>query len=457
MISREQIALAATMAVGYGTIYLGPSILRRLACLPKMFGLSLRSKTKGAFIQIGNLKITDEERLRHTHIVGATGSGKTVLLENLIYEDIARGYGCLIIDPKGDREFLGRIREFSKTQGREIDFKLLSSIYTNESLAWNPCRVGIAQEIETKLMNAWTFSEPFYEKACSAALLEVLKKLGTGSLSLRLLSEELEILTKKEKNHPARALHLDIHNLLESTWGEILLPKDDREELILLNLIRNGHILFVDLPTEGRSRDSARIGKLLLQELLLTSGYLKSYPSLRPQRPFSVYIDEFDAFATQSFISLLNKGRSSGFMIHLAHQTLSDLKRVDEGEGTFQGQVMGNTNIRFVFRQDDPVDSETWSKFFGTKLTIKSTYRTTDGLATGESSNRESLEFRIHPDSIKELSVGQCIASIKSRRLLELKQIPLPQPSKYRIELPLIRQSNSKTKTTESKTEVISL
>jgi type IV secretory pathway TraG/TraD family ATPase VirD4 len=147
-----------------------------------------------------------------------------------------------------------------------------------------------------------------------------------------------------------------------------------------------------------------------------------------------VFVDEFDAFASPAFATFLNKGRSSDFMIHLAHQTLSDLNRVSPD---FMGQIMGNMNVRYIFRQDSPDDAELWSRFFGTRTVIKQTYRTKDGMGTGDSSNRLTQEFRVGPDAIKELKTGECIFSVKSQKGgPERVQIPFKpwvfEPSRFK-------------------------
>ena len=46
--------------------------------------------------------ILTDERRRHMYIVGKTGMGKSTLLENMMYTDVARGHGIAIIDPHGD-------------------------------------------------------------------------------------------------------------------------------------------------------------------------------------------------------------------------------------------------------------------------------------------------------------------------------------------------------------------
>jgi type IV secretory pathway TraG/TraD family ATPase VirD4 len=153
--------------------------------------------------------------------------------------------------------------------------------------------------------------------------------------------------------------------------------------------------------------------------------------------PFSVFVDEFDAFAFPAFATFLNKGRSSDFMIHLAHQTLSDLDRVGPA---FRGQIMGNMNVRFIFRQDEPDDAEAWSRFFGTRTTTKRTFQTQDGQRTGAASNRITQEFRVAPDTIKDLKTGQCVFSMKSPAIQRVLQIPYSsEAATSRFSFPSVR------------------
>ena len=218
---------------------------------------------------------------------------------------------------------------------------------------------------------------------------------------------------------------LDIQNLIKGEWASILgtaTKSGNQEEVSLLDITRKNEILFIDLPTEGKSVQSSRLGALILQEISLLSGMRKRNPGIKSDKPFAVYVDEFDAFATDPFISFLNKGRSSDFMIHLAHQTLSDLKKVSP---TFEGQIMGNINNRFIFRLDVPEDAERLSKFFGTKTTIKYTSQTDGGSATGRGSSREVQEFQIHPDVVKNLTTGECIVSIKTSKVLTTVKLPM--------------------------------
>lgn len=436
-LSREQLALAGTTALAMGAIgvmHLAPHLRLRWP-----FGMRKRS-SEG--VAISEAFIPDEARLRHTHIVGATGSGKTVLLEELIYRDLERGHGALIIDPKGDRALYERVRRFCRLIGRERDLHLLSATYNEESVLWNPCRIGNASELQSKFYNSAIYSEPHYAKACELALLNAFNRLSKempGAVTLSDLVSVLEELSKKGKDETTAGLFLDLNNLVQGDWGKLLGCRElgGRPEISLLDVTRKNEILFVDLPTEAQAVQSARIGRLLLQEVILISGLRKLFPHLRSRMPFSVFVDEFDAFAFPAFATFLNKGRSSDFMIHLAHQTLSDLDRVGPA---FRGQIMGNMNVRFIFRQDEPDDAEAWSRFFGTRVAIKKTFQTRDGQQTGMSSNRVVQEFRVPPDTIKDLKTGECVFSMKTAGAPRPIRIPFSgKDAISRFKFPVVR------------------
>jgi len=226
---------------------------------------------------------------------------------------------------------------------------------------------------------------------------------------------------------------LKLERIFSLNWGNT----NTLKEVSLIDITRRNKILFVDLPSKAGGVQSRRIGKLLLQEIMLISGQRKTYPEINSERPFSVFIDEFDAFATENFVTFLNKGRSSNFMIHMAHQTLSDLGKISP---FFRGQIMGNTNIRFIFRQDNPYDAEELAKYLGTVNTTKKTYQSENGTNTGRASVRDTQEFIIHPQKIKTLSRGNCILSIKSENLIQELKIPFPVTINNKIKKPYERE-----------------
>ncbi|MBY0472108.1 type IV secretion system DNA-binding domain-containing protein [bacterium] len=425
MLTREQLFLSLMVAI----LILGFAVVKLPALVSAALELLNRRRQDG--IRIGNLFISHDSRVRHTHIVGATGTGKTILIEQLLFQDIALGGGAIIIDPKGERFFFEKVKGFCSEVGRSQDLHLLSSTFGEESSTWNPCALGSISELQTKFFNSAIYQEPYYAKACEYGLLTAFQKLfeqQSGDICIPDLIRELEKMSRTEKDATLKGLFFDLNNLAQGEWAELLCcTETSKAPVSILEIIQNNKILFVDLPTEGKKVQSSRIGRLLTQEVILVSGMRKRAAVALGNRPFAVYVDEFDAFATESFSTFLNKGRSSNFMIHLAHQTLSDLDIISK---SFTGQILGNCNVRFIFRQDDPDDAEKWARFFGTKNTVKSTYRTSSGQATGDASNRETQEFVFSPNVIKNLKTGQCIYSSKTPRKTKLFQVPFRPQSK---------------------------
>ena len=388
----------------------------------------------GEGVWVGDVFIADDSRLRHTHILGATGTGKTVLLEHLIQADILRGNGVIIIDPKGDRKFYERIRDFCRQVGRERDLHLLSATYSEESCRWNPCALGTPDELQTKWFQSGVYDNPFYADACYLALIDAFnwlhEKNEGEAITLSDLLARLEQQALAKKNDHIEGLFNQLKAFALSEWGPLLcanragVPNRHQREITLWDIVRKNEILFVDLPTESKAIQSSRIGKLLLQEVTLLSGLRKSYPHLvKDSRPYSVYVDEFDAFATEAFGMFLNKGRSSNLMIHMAHQTIGDLERVSN---EFAKVVVGNCDIHAIFRMNHPDEADFMARFIGTKTVTKQTTQADAGISTGRSSNRETEEYIVHPNRIKNLKIGECVLSMKMVSFCRVIRVPKP-------------------------------
>ena len=58
-----------------------------------------KTNFRGSEISFG---MAPDDRRRHMYIIGKTGMGKSVLLENMIMDDIHKGRGVAVIDPHGD-------------------------------------------------------------------------------------------------------------------------------------------------------------------------------------------------------------------------------------------------------------------------------------------------------------------------------------------------------------------
>jgi ABC-type cobalamin/Fe3+-siderophores transport system ATPase subunit len=59
------------------------------------------------------VSVSPELRVRHTHLVGASGTGKSTLLLRMILQDLEHGEGLAVLDPHGDLidEIVARVPE----------------------------------------------------------------------------------------------------------------------------------------------------------------------------------------------------------------------------------------------------------------------------------------------------------------------------------------------------------
>ena len=66
--------------------------------------------------------LNDDSLCRHIQIIGASGSGKTVLIKSLFYQNAVRGGGCFVVLGKGDNEMLQDFYSLACEMKREKDF-----------------------------------------------------------------------------------------------------------------------------------------------------------------------------------------------------------------------------------------------------------------------------------------------------------------------------------------------
>lgn len=89
----------------------------------------------------------------------------------------------------------------------------------------------------------------------------------------------------------------------------------------------------------------------------------------------------------------------------MSTQELADL-RID-GKTELMEQVLGNTNVKIIHRQDVPSSTELLSSLIGTKDDMMVTYQVDNFGTTGMGTIKEEKSFIVHPDEIKRLGVGE--------------------------------------------------
>ncbi len=246
---------------------------------------------------------------KHSFIVGASGYGKTNLLNILMRESLRRGKPVIFIDPKADYKTLKEFQELSSAYNRKC---LVVSPKYQDSSSINPLKEGSVNQIVDRIMRSFEWSEPYYEEASSEALYNVIKNLDRSGSDITFENILKELETSFSKDKDVKGLKGKIKGIVESDFNQFLRGENT---LSISEVREQGACLYIGLSTQGYGRTARAIGKVILGDLLYHSSEVLSESSKRHiamEKPLSIFLDEFGSFVTNDFIELLNKCRAAG-------------------------------------------------------------------------------------------------------------------------------------------------
>ena len=313
--------------------------------------------------------IDDEARLRHTHIIGATGVGKSTLIANMIFEDIKHGNGCALFDPHGDicEDILARISEYRKDDVIIIDpsdsdfpigFNLLGAKTDIEKIVLSSDLVSAFKQrttswgdnIQAVLSNA---INTFLESSKSGTLIELKRFLLEESFRKQFLEsvDDQSIHYYWQYEYPL--VKKGIAPLL-TRIDTFLRPKIVRSMLAQTDgidfktCIEEKKIILIKLSQGLIGEDNSYLlGSLFLSKLNQAIRARQSI-SKEERHPYYIYLDEFQNFITPSITSILSGARKYGLGLILTHQELTQIDDIKT-----LNSVISNPNIRICFRLGD--------------------------------------------------------------------------------------------------------
>jgi type IV secretory pathway TraG/TraD family ATPase VirD4 len=329
--------------------------------------------------------IKQKDRLRHIYIIGKTGQGKTTLLENMINFDIQNKNGLAFLDPHGDS--VQRILDYIPKE-RIDDVIYFNPADTNHPIGFNPLEKVSWEHRHLTAISLLSIFKKIWVDAWSArmeyiltnALLALLEWPNSTLLDVnRLLADEKfrEKVVNNLKDEVVKAFwkqefakyHLQFRT-------EAIAPIQNKIGQFITNpLIRNiigqtesafnlrkimdeGKIFLANLSVGAIGEETSRLlGGLLITKFQLSAMSRVDVPEEK-RKDFYLYIDEFQNFATESFINILSEARKYHLSLILAHQYL------DQVPEEIIKAVFGNVGTFIVFRLGAN-DAEIFSKEFG--------------------------------------------------------------------------------------------
>jgi type IV secretion system coupling TraD/TrwB family protein len=353
---------------------------------------------------------------RHTLVVGATGSGKTVTQTWILCTAIRAGLAAVVLDPKGDRH----LREQLAASARECGRELLEWTPTGPCV-YNPFGHGSASEVADRALAGERFTEPHYQRQAQRYLGYAVRALRGAGMAVSLAAlvdlldpERLEQVASllSEQQTTATIRYLDglgarqrtdlggvrdrLAILAESDVGEWLDPsRPDAVAFDLLSAMRRRAVVYFALRSDSWPLLAQMLGVAIVGDLRCAMAALQRAPV-----PSVVAIDEFAAVAAEQIVHLFSRARSAGINLLLGTQELSDLRA--ESRPQLRDQVLGNLASLIAHRQVVCESAELLSRLAGTR----GVWRTSQTGSGGWARSRASAPL-LAPERIRTLPVGE--------------------------------------------------
>jgi len=304
------------------------------------------------------IRLANNDRRRHTYIIGQTGTGKSKLLENLAYQDMVDGKGFAFIDPHGDsaEELLGmvpkeRVEDVIYFSPGDMEMPVGLNLFEFEN---QDQRDFLIQESIAMLYKLYDPGHtgiigPRYEHWFRNAALTIMSDTDTGSTFIDVpqvfndqsfTDEKLKHVTdrtvldfwNKEMAQTSEANKSEVLGWFVSKFGAFLSNEmmrniigQTKSGFNLREVMDNKKILLVNL-SKGKTGElnSQLLGMIFVMKFQAAAMGRADIPEDQ-REDFSLYVDEFQNFATDSFATILSEARKYRLSLVLANQFMTQL------------------------------------------------------------------------------------------------------------------------------------
>lgn len=315
--------------------------------------------------------IKRDDRRRHIYIVGKSGVGKSVLIENMAINDVYKGAGVIIVDPHGElaEKVLSCIPEervndvvvfdpsdrefpisFNILESVDDDFKSLvasgfigifKKIFGN---SWGPRLEHILRNTVLALLDnpdstmldipRMLTNSRFRDKVLLNVKDPVIKEFWLNefaSFDSKFRTEAVAPILNKVGQFLASSTIRNIVGQPKSTINirEIM----DQEKIMIVNLSR-GKI--------GED-NSALLGAMMITKIQLAA-MSRANVTIDERPDCFLYVDEFQNFATDAFAVILSEARKYNLGLTMAHQYITQLPE------ELRNAIFGNAGTLISFR-----------------------------------------------------------------------------------------------------------
>ncbi|MEI6228601.1 MAG: ATP-binding protein [Candidatus Saccharibacteria bacterium] len=339
------------------------------------------------------IRLSTNDRRRHTYFIGQTGTGKSTLLENLAYQDMMDGRGFAFIDPHGDsaEKLLGmvpreRIEDVIYFNPGDIDNPVGLNLFEYENEEQKDLIIQEAMAMLYKLydpnrqgMIGARFEHIFTN---CAQLLMADPKGGTFVDIPKLLIDKefredklqyikdqnvIDFWTKEWADSQRSNEAGEVTSWVASKFGAFLsnammrnIIGQTKSSFNIRQIMDTKKILLINLG-KGPMGDlnSSLMGMIFVMKFQTAAMSRANIPE-DDREDFSLYVDEFQNLATDSFASILSEARKYRLNLILANQFMTQLTDIIRESvlgniGTIISGRLGITDAEILQKRFEPI------------------------------------------------------------------------------------------------------
>jgi len=316
----------------------------------------------------------EKDRMRHTYIIGATGTGKSQLMVKMMYQDLRAGRGFCFIDPHDTFELVMQLIPPERAEDviyfspgdveRPIGLNLLeaqtedqkhfvaSSIINLMYKLYDPYKTGIiGPRFEHGIRNAMltVMCEP------GNTFVEVMRALTTPAYVQELLPKVQDpIIRSYWTDQIAQTADFHKSEVLDYTvskFGRFVtntmirnIIGQSKSGFDFRKVMDEGKILIINLAKGQIGEEYSNfLGLVLIPKILMAAMSRSNVPE-EQRKDFYLYVDEFQNFATPDFAQILSEARKFHLGLCVGNQFIGQM------DDEVKNAVFGNCGTKIAFR-----------------------------------------------------------------------------------------------------------
>jgi len=360
-----------------------PISLKQSKALDVVIGQNIHHNT------VTPIGLMQQERERHMYVIGGTGNGKTTMLQHQIVQDMQNGKGVAVIDPHGDMAQTllrhvpsERIKDVVYFNPDDLDFpiglnllEMMPGLNGNDLLREKDVITESVVSVFRKIFSEddsgghrieYVLRNTIHTALTieGATLFTVLKLLQNATyrkgIIAQLQDEDLKDFWNNELGQAGNMQRVKMSAGITAKIGRFnanastkLILGQKKSTIDFDDIINNGKILICNFSKGLLGEDVSELFGITVLAKLQLASLRRARIAQQERRAFYLYVDEFQNFATPSFVQLLSEARKYRLFLTMAEQSTSQ-----QDDQQMVSIILANVGTVICFRTGNPQDEQ---------------------------------------------------------------------------------------------------